>query len=207
MIPTPSPTIHSPIPSKPFSLITKCEDLIFETFIQIFCDGDHSRLGEGDTESAWDGIKAEYDSLTGGVGYVKTITLLRDINYLSAKLQVVDQVVELMQVYYTPELGAILSDYSLKFNWENISVEQYQKQLDLVVSKTKTWYVQLLAKKKEWDDQNANPNDKKIDRSYFEEWMIALSQEYKYNIKSTEISTYRFGLMVKRVTEDARHKK
>jgi hypothetical protein len=207
MTPTPSPTIPNQILSKPSYLITKCEDLIFEIFIQIFCDGDHTRLGEGDTELAWDNIRSEYNQLTGGLAYAKSITLLRDINFLSAKLQVVEQVTDMMRIYYLPELGEILSEYSLKYTWENIPEEQYQKQIEAVISKSKTWYIQLIAKKKEWDDQQAAPDDKKIDRSYFEEWMIALSQEYGYNVKSTEISTYRFGLMVKRVTEDVRHKK
>jgi hypothetical protein len=163
-------------------------------------DGDHSRLGgsAGDSLAAWDSIRAEYEALSGGVGYSSTVLLLREIHYLTAKIEIVGRVTDMMALYYVPGFGEILHAYGFRYEWENIAPEQYIEQLQLVVSRSKTWYVQLLAKKKEWDSQINSPSSGPMTRDYFEDWLIGLSKDQGYHLKSTEITTYQFAILIKR---------
>lgn len=185
------------MPSKQSFLITRCEDIPLSVFIEIMCDGDHSRLGEGDTEKAWDTIREQYDQLVGGLSYGKTVILIRDINYLSTKISFVGMVVDLMHKYYLPQFGQVLSFYGFRYKWEGISDQQYQSQLDKVISMTKTWYVQLKAKSKEWEEIESKTSDEPITRDYFEEWLIGLSKSQGYHIKATDITAYQFALLIR----------
>lgn len=184
--------------SKPSSPIDKCENLILETFIQIMCDGDHSRLGEGDTADAWGKIRQEYEELTGGSGYKETIMLIRDIAFTDAKINIVQTTVDAMSKYYLPGFGEVLKKYGISYNWEGLDDETYFAQLNKVLNQTKTWVVQLAALKRELDALNKKAEGKPIDRTYFEDWLIMLSKEQGYAIKSTETSTYQFALLIKR---------
>lgn len=195
-------------PSKSLPQIRKCEDLIFETFIQITLDGDHTRLNGDNTDKAWDAIRVEFESLSGGYGYSATINLLKDINYLSAKLQMIDELTSLMEFYYLPEMGAILAEYGMPYEWEGIDEEKYIAQLNMVRSRSKTWYVELKSKEKEWKNQNPqSKSESPVSREYFEDWLISLSKLEGYNIRSTDISTFRFAIMVKKASQKPLPKK
>ena len=182
-------------------LINKCEDLPLELFIRISVDGDHTRLGKGDTESAWADIQLEYNALTGTDVFSGVLGVLRDINFLSAKINVVSGAVELMQKYYIPEMGNILHKYGFRFTWENIPEDQYYQQLKTVVSQSKTWLLQLKVKEKEWEELSGKGSDSKTTRDFFEDWLMAFSKEQGYHIKSQDISTYQFALMLRKATQ------
>lgn len=191
-------------------MIRKCEDLILETFIRITLDGDHTRLGGEDTAVAWDAIRVEFEALSGGVGYSASIMLLREINFLASKLQVIDELTKFMEKYYLPEMGQMLAEYGIKYEWENIPEEQYLSQLNMVISRSKTWYVELKAKEKEYKSKNPNSdtNDVKINgREYFEDWLITLSKEQGHNLNPLEITAYRFAVMIKKASQRAAAKK
>jgi len=193
---------QSQTPSKSSIPISKCEDLILETFIRIVCDGDHSRLGEGDTAAAWDAIRAEYEALEGNTGYVTLVRLERDIIFLKAKIQIVSTIADQMSKYYAPSFADVLRKYGISYQWENIAEEQYFKQLNSVLARTKAWYVQRQALVREAERLVGTSETKKpVDRPYFEDWLIALSKEQGYHIKSTEISTYQFAIMKKKALE------
>ncbi len=195
---TPQPLHNNPTPSKSSSPISNCADLPLETYIQITLDGNHSRLGEGDTAAAWAAIQAEFDSLTGGVTHNNVLRLSKDINFLSAKLDVVYGITEEMRKYYVPEFGEILKEYGYNYEWVLVDEETYYKQLDAVESKSKLWYVQLQAKRKEWDILAKPGKENKVSREYFEDWIVELSEYNGFNIDTQTTSTYRFAVMIKR---------
>lgn len=198
----------SPTQSKP-SCLSCCKDLIFEVFISIIEDNDHSRLGEGDTEAAWDAIRDEYDKLTGGAGYNNLVLLLAEVNRLATKVQLIEAVAKVMHEYYVPEFGQLLSNYGMHYEWIGISDEKYAAQLDSVISRSKTFFIQWKAKKKEWDrltdvdKQKSNMSH----REYFEDWLIGLSKEQGYHIKATDITTYQFAIMYRKGRDTKKAKK
>ena len=195
---------------KPSFQIRKCEDLILETFIRITLDGDHTRLGGEDTAVAWDAIRVEFEALSGGIGYSASIMLLREINFLASKLQVIDELTKFMEKYYLPEMGQMLAEYGINYEWENISEEQYLKQLNMVISRSKTWYVELKAKEKEWRSKNPDTGVDEVKlkgREYFEDWLIALSKDQGHNLNPMEITAYRFAIMIKKASQAAAARK
>lgn len=202
------PILSNQTPLKSLPQIRKCEDLLLETFIQITLDGDHTRLNGDNTDKAWDAIRVEFESLSGGYGYSATINLLKDINYLSAKLQMIDELTSLMEFYYLPEMGAILAEYGMTYEWEGIDEEKYMAQLNMVRSRSKTWYVELKSKEKDWKLQNPeSKSEAPVTREYFEDWLIALSKMEGYNIRANDITAFRFAIMVKKASQKPSQKK
>lgn len=204
----PQATLANQMQSKPSFPIRKCEDLILETFIRITVDGGHDRLGGEDTKAAWDAIRVEFEELSGGVGYSADILLLREINFLSSKLQVIDELTSLMEKYYLPEMGQLLAEYGMRYDWENIDEEQYRKQLNMVISRSKTWYVEFKAKEKEWEAKNPKTEQAKpLTRDYLEDWIVSLSKMQGYSINPLEITAYRFAILIKKANKKAEAKK
>lgn len=195
---TPQPLPSNQTPLKQSSPISSCADLPLETYIQITLDSEHSRLGEGDTATAWAAIQAEFDSLTGGVTHATVFRLSRDINHLSSKLDLIYTITAEMRKYYVPEYGEMLKEYGYVYDWLSADEETYQKYLDSVESKAKLLYVQLQAKRKEWDNLAKPGKETKISREYFEDWIVELSEYNGFNIDTQTTSTYRFGVMIKR---------
>lgn len=187
--------------------IDSCTKLPLETYIEISLDHDHTRLGLAGTEQAWEKIQTEYDSIAGGVGHSAMFALLRDINYLHAKIEVITKTVEIMVNYYTSALGEILHNYGLRYIWEDISEEQYVAQLSRVNSQTKTWVVQLLSKRKDWEGMLDRTKNNTLNREYFEDWLIALSKEQGYHLNAKQITTYQFAVMLKKYTAEKQVKR
>lgn len=194
---TPQPP-NSPTPLKSSSPIDSCADLILETYIRICLDGDHSRLGEGDTETAWAKIQAEFETLTGGSTHLTMMRLANTINFLAAKLEIVYTVTEEMRKYYIPQYGEVLQAYGFNYEWLTVDEETYYKQLTSIESQSKRWYVELQAKKKEWENMVGGHKETKITREYFEDWIVELSAYNGFAIDSNTISVYRFAIMIKR---------
>lgn len=194
------------MPSKPSSPIDKCKDLPLTIFIDIMCDGDHSRLGEGDTEAAWDAIRAEYDSLIGGASYSKTVSLLQEINYLAAKYDLITEVLNIMQRYYLPIFGEILAKYNLRYTWVGISEENYLQNIEHARSRIKTWVVKLRAKEKEWEELSSASDDAQVDREYFEDWLIGMSKDQGYHLKASDLTVFQFAILMKNYLKDQKKK-
>jgi hypothetical protein len=189
---------NNPTPSKLNSqVVHSCDKLILELFIQITLDGDHSRLGEGDTESAWQAIQAEYETLTGGVGYSSTVAIMRQINYLSASISVIIETVGIMRRYYLPTFGEILAKYGVRFNWTEVTNDVYYTQLTSVLATVKLWKVQLAAKQKEWETLVAKGDKSGVTREYYEEWLIGLSKSQGYHLNPNKITVYTFATLIK----------
>jgi hypothetical protein len=198
MTSTPQAQNSNPTPSKQSSPINSCADLPLETYIQISIDSDHTRLGEGDTAAAWAAIHAEFDSLTGGISHASIFRLSKDINFMSAKLDVIYGITEEMRKYYVPEYGEMLKEYGYNYEWVLVDEETYHKQIDSIESQAKIIYVQLQAKRKEWDNLAKPGAATKITREYFEDWIVELSEYNGFNIDTQTTSTYRFAVMIKR---------
>lgn len=200
MTATQSPNLPNQTLPKSSCLIQKCEDLPLEIFIQIREDGNHKRLGEGDTATAWSAIKIQYDELTGGDGYTHLTLLMREINYLTTKLRLIGLITEMMAKYYLPQFGEVLSNYGFKYEWEDIDDETREKQLSYIRSSSKTWYVQLKAKEREWDKLTADVDTGKTknhnEREYFEDWLIGFSKDQGYHMTTHTTTTYQFALML-----------
>jgi len=188
------------------SCLSKCEDLIFETFIQIMEDGDHSRLGGGDTQAAWDTIRNQYEQIVGGNTYSAMVILLGELNRLAVKIKLIETVTTVMRTYYVPTFGELLANYGYKYTWALIPDEQYQQQLDSVISRSKTLYIAFKAKEREWKNMTAD-SGKKTDisyRQYFEDWLIGISEEQGYHLRSTTLTTYQFALLYRKSLEARR---
>lgn len=198
MEPIPPQQHSSPTPLKSSSLIDNCADLILETYIRICLDADHTRLGEGDTETAWAKIQAEFETLTGGSTHLTMMRLANAINFLAAKLDLVYTVTEEMRKYFIPEYGEVLKGYGFNFDWIGVDEETYHKQLTSVESQSKRWYVELQAKKREWESLVGGNKEAKITREYFEDWIVELSAYNGFAIDTNSISVYRFAIMIKR---------
>lgn len=169
-------------------------------------DGDTSRLGGADHFENWTNILNEYETLTGTVGYKTGIVQKREIAYLKAKIGLILMVHEAMEHFYRPEFKEILDKYLLRFEWELIEPEQYQSQLDRILTQVKLWQVQLKAKLTAAEEQEKKPEKDVPARQYFEEWLVGLSEHFGYNIDPNQITVYRFAVMVRTVNKKSQKK-
>lgn len=180
------------------SLKSSCHQITVNEFCDCLIEGNFSCLGDGTEEqirAAWLKIQTEYSAMLGDNSYKGTLTILRDMHLLRAKIFVVRNCIYVMEDNYIPVFGKILEGYGIKYKWE-FGTEAYWKNLSLAISRTNGWSLELSQKEKEWD--GIKDTDKKLSREYFEEQLIVISEAQGYNL-TMDITLSQYVLYLKRL--------
>lgn len=176
-----------------------------DCFIDCLVDGDLSALvisGEPtkkELADAWEHIFLEYCSLTASVSNNPSLSLLREINDLKAKIIIVNNIVDFLRLRWDADLIKILNQLSLSCTLSKDD-EQYEKKLNSVLNRSKRWYTRLEAAKKELEKLR---EENKAERSYFDETLNAMSSLYKYQVNSQTLTVTRFCLALTKMVKQA----
>ena len=182
--------------SSTLPLIDSCDKLKLDLFIEITLTGNTELLGEGEHVEAWEKIRTEYAELIGDISYKLMLSLFKEIQYINNKLHVIQTIVDHMQNYYHEDFKKILDIYGFVYNWDVSNKTVYDKQLKMIVSRSKTFLVQLESKRKEWEQLSKKNNGEQITRTYFEDVLLMLSKEQGYHLRANEISVYQFARLI-----------
>lgn len=198
-----------PQPSNNNSKLNKwyrdCSKLPLDCFIDCLVDGDLTALiisgnpTEKELSDAWEHIFLEYCELTSSVSHNASFGLLKEINDLKAKIIIVNNTVEYLSIRWDADLVNILNQLSLNCTLKSED-EQYQKKLRGVLARSKQWYTRLETAKKELEESHKS---NKIERSYFDEMLNAMSTMNKYQVDSRTLTVSRFCKALARMAKQA----
>lgn len=186
--------------TEPIPIISKCDQLSMDVFIDCLVTGNYAALGGGsleDLHAAWNEVMTEYAELIGSEHYIKAVRLTKEINFNRLKFVLIEAMVQVLQVQYTDVLVKELKRLGFpgQYNWD--IQERYQKELKAAYSKAKVYLVTAQTKQKELQEMEAKIESGKMDRKYFDSMFISLSQYFKYQVKEHEITVQKYCLMVK----------
>lgn len=186
-----------------------CSKLPLDRFIDCLVDGDLQQLiisgapTDSQLQEAWDKLYVEYCNLSQDGSYNETFEVMKVINDLRAKITIVDSIIEHLKIYYDKQLIEILNTFALRCNIiESDKGEVLINKLNLVVARMKKWFPQLSQKEKQLEELRKK-NTGKIDRSYFDDCLEAMSEAKGYQVEASKITVSRFCRSLVKMNEQA----
>lgn len=179
-------------------LYQHCSELPLSRFIECLCEGKYSvLLIEGDAteeqlKEAWDALYNEYLDATAKNGSNDVMTLLNEFDALYYKYAVVEKCVEILRWYNDDRLIAILKERGFNFPFDDSNVEQYLKDLDRVMTRSKKFLVDMEIRRKQLDAIQKANSGAKIDRAYFDTILVTLSKFAGYHVNEEVITVSRY---------------
>lgn len=181
-----------------FLLYSDCSKLPLDRFIDCLVDNDLSQLIISGTptpeqlQETWDKIYLEYCQLSQNGTYNETLELYREIYDLRAKISIVNNTIQYLQISYDRELVLILNKLALGCTvTEEDKGEVLIDKLNGVIARMKKWFPKLKQREKELEELRKE-NTGKVDRSYFDNWLDAISIDFGFMIESSRITVSRF---------------
>lgn len=178
-----------------------CDDLPLYNFIKIVCDGDLSQLysepakfihKQADLSAIWEKIFNEYNELTDNTQSKHIFNLIKEITLLNGRLEVIQQSVDALAKLGSkdfPKLCEMLNEM-LGTDFE-FTDESLQSDLNRIVTRSKTWVLQLSQVQKEYKDMAGDDKNKVTVNDYYS--LIAqLSKFFGFQIPlhTTTVSLY-----------------
>lgn len=123
-----------------------------DKFIDCLVDKDFSVLGKGseyELSAAWMDIYNEFSSLRQSAESTQLFELMKEIFSLEQKIKIIEKCVEILWITYSRDIANELKmmGFNIRLDWSDKPV--YFKELNSIVSKTKTTVLKLEQKQKE----------------------------------------------------------
>jgi hypothetical protein len=174
-----------------------------ENFIQCLCDENYRALviegGATDRQlqEAWVVILAEYYELRGDTAEgMEVWQLSRDVMRLQNHLFLLEQCVEFLKVKWSDSIADSVN--KLGYLFRPASKEDYTEDLNRVVNKSKTKYIQLQQFIKQLEQQVKKIGDKKPTRDYFDNMLINIEEMQKVSYSMDVLPVQKFVLLEKK---------
>lgn len=175
-----------------------CDKLPLDIFEDCLIDGDLSGLGSGpEVQDVWDKIYVQSLELSQDGSYNEIFEVMKEINDIRAKITIADSAIKFLQLRFDSEIVSVLNSLALQCEVaEGDSQGAVVSKLNAVVARMKKWFPKL--NRLEADlVQLRTVNVGKIDRSYFDKCLDAISENFFF-VRSSDITVSRFyGLLVK----------
>jgi hypothetical protein len=191
-------------------------DLPLPKFIECDVDGNLSALvksGFPDQETvyrAWLNIKTEYADAVGTSAHRLYVNLLRDVSILNLTLEAINQIVEILESRFYPQLVTWLNKtLSTTFIFDPKDPVKYKAVLKNALMRSKAIKINIDIKEKQLSVMKAqNEGIGQVPtREYYLGYLITLSNHAKYQLPS-DITVFEFCERIKRfVAECDRLKK
>lgn len=146
-----------------------------------------------DVQNAWQNLYGEYMELSHKDGMTDYMQLVKDVNVLLLKIQLVENINTCFRSFYDPDLVAILKQLNLN---PGINAEDdfgtIAKKMQKVISRAKRWAIEHKEKSERLEAMEKEASKQSGGRTAFEDALSALSRHYGYGVKPSEISVLRF---------------
>lgn len=185
------------------NLYRGCSNLPMENFIQCLCEEDYAYLvieGEAtdrELHEAWVLILAEYYELRGDTSEgMEVWQLSRDIMRIQNHLFLLEQCVEFLKEKWSDSIAESVN--KLGYPFKPASKEDYTEELNRVVNKAKTKYIQLRQNIKLLEEKVSKLGDKKPTRDYFDNMLIHIEEMQKVSYSMDTLPVQKFVLLEKK---------
>lgn len=195
------------------NLYLDCSKLILDIFIDCIVDNNYTGLiisgtaTEKELSEAWEKIYVESCKLSQNGTYNEVFSVLKEIDDLRAKITIASNTVKHLEISFDQDLVNVLNSLALRCNLKQDDTrEVLVNKLNEVVARMKKWLPRL----KEREDKLAeirSLNTDKIDRTYFDDWLDAISENKGYHVKSNEITVSRFYRSMAKMKEESERAK
>jgi hypothetical protein len=174
-----------------------------EIFIQCLVEENYKALlidGEASDEKlreAWVIILAEYYELRGDTGEgMEVWQLSRDVMRMQNHLFLLDQCIEFLKGQWSDSIAGSVN--KLGYPFKPASKENYFIELDAVVNKSKTKYIQLQQNIKLLQDKISKVGDKKPTREYYDNLLIHIEEMQKVTYSMDTVTVQKFVSLEKK---------
>lgn len=184
---------------------TSCSELTMDRFITCSCSGDLMPLvisgkpTPAELLHAWTGIQFEYLDLLKDVIPQFTLSLEKDIHFLTARLQVIPAAVDVLRIKRHEGLIMLLKTTGFNFPFNPNNPEAYESDLKRVLRQSKSFAVELETKRKQLERLLQAGNTPT--RDYYEDLMILVSKFMGHQVREAETTVSRFAAMYRRMAD------
>lgn len=182
-----------------YQRINSCDKCPLNVFIDCLAANDYSGLDwptEAENKDAFAAIRKEYATLVKDPYYASLSKQYNDVIVLSTKIKLVESVLTMMGSYYVPEFGQLLAFYGVRADWQNLSSEDYVKQLRVAASKTKSWLLELQQAEKTLETESKKNTTDADTKQYFYDVLLSISKVEGYRLSAKDISVMEFAILV-----------
>ena len=179
-----------------------CNTLTLSKFITCVCDDDYSVLVEDGSYTnekiteAWQQVYTEYVTLTENTATIQAMALVDEINYWNLQHKVIVESVNLLKVWRSEELITILKEKGYLFEYSATDLDAYQKDLERVLTRSKTILVQQAERERELATLSKDNEGKKSTRADFDSNIIVMSKFMGVMINDNETTVARYAAIL-----------
>ena len=168
--------------------------LVYENYKTLIIEGEAK---DRQLQEAWIIILAEYYELRGDTSEgMEVWQLSRDVMRLQNHLFLLEQCVEFLKVKWSDSIADSVN--KLGYPFKPASKEDYLNELNAVVNKAKTKYIQLQQHIKQLEEQVKKLGNKKPTRDYFDNMLIHIEEMQKVTYSMDSIPVQKFVLLEKK---------
>lgn len=185
----------------------KCSELPLSVFLKVMLTSDVTHLTISgkptieELEEAYQIIHEEYLTLSDSLEYQQMIGLIKEIAINENKYNMIIMAVRVLRVVYDEEIASEIKSYGYNLSQKDVSDPIYQKQLDVIISKSK--FINLSLQKANEDLQKLNKKggeteDEKPDEHTYDILLADLSKYQGYYLDPDKITVTHFLSVMKR---------
>ena len=191
-----------------------CEKLPLDIYIDCWIDRELERLiisgspTKEELKKAWDSIFLQSLKLSQSGNYNEAFEIMKEIDVCNAKLAIVENTVMHLSIGADQgidndmELVAVLNSMALRCNVKPEDRGQILiHKLNAVIGRAKKWVDKVRTLNQNLEEIKATKDEKKVDRTYFDNWLDCISEHKGYHVKATEITVSRFYNAIAQVRE------
>jgi hypothetical protein len=173
-------------------MITSCYKITVEQFCDCLCDKQYNVLGDSSEDELlkiWNNIYVEYCDLMNDASYNDTFNLIKDMQLLNAKINIITQCVDYLMMARDEDIEKILYEAGVRPE-KNFSLLQKK-----AVARIKKLTAELITMQQDLDKLM----DKKREggRDCFEDILLTLSSVRKVHLTSNNVTVFQFCRMIK----------
>lgn len=189
---------------KKHTIVSSCYLLTMDKFIDCLVEDKLQVLGNGTQEQlnkAWGNIVHEFSELRADKSATELLELQKEIFVLQNKIKIISLCVGVLWDTYNRDLANELKTmgFNVKLNWSNKA--QYYKELNLVISKSKTFDVLARRKEKELLELIKKSGTDRYQRKDFVSINTSLSKYMSFHVNNNQITVAEWCDMVNKYEE------
>jgi hypothetical protein len=192
-------------PHKPENhiLYHRCSDTPLDVFIDVLVNKNMPRLvrtGKAtpkEIDSAWQKLWFEYCDLSGSPEYRQLFGLIKEVGYLEGKLMSIRLAIQSISSSQSNGCINILHNYGYRYAFEKSKPDEFEKDIQRVIEKSKTIELLIKAGRAQIDKINEKAQGESVKEDWFEDTLTVLSKYMGYRINRKVITVSEFVRMKK----------
>lgn len=173
-----------------------CNEIPLYNFIKVLAKKDFSYLVVSGSpkhlDKVWEKILNEYIELTGSEKQTQMLSLMKEVAFLGNKIFLIKSVEYSLRIQYSEELVLQLKKLGFNINLNVKNYDQYNKQLDILLTRLKSTINIYETKSNELKElQKVDESDKDLESQYLG-WLTDLSKFQGYRLDPKEITVIEF---------------